>query len=239
MTMPLRTGFGISGKGGVPSYKSKMGHARLDRNNQTQRLVILERYDGRFVTVDEDAKTMWMELPAQPFVPIAALKCFTKIALSVMPEAELRHFGGPMRWIRDSDHLRSEGLFKGAGCYVYTTTAPFNAPWVMLLKRIDPFARLNYISMFLGTGQLLFQTSIPFCAMDDHLNGCRLEVPPLASHLLPGCVLSNRHPVPLDSATPHTGFKFSMQWTFESRIELPDGKPGEPPFPPLTSTVNF
>jgi len=44
--------------------------------------------------------------PPDTYTPIAVLKAFTKMALSILPEAELPNFQAALSWVRNS---RCEG----------------------------------------------------------------------------------------------------------------------------------
>ena len=97
-------------------------------------------------TIDQDFSTFWesldglrtgtasfRELHTPNGIPIPAYKSLIRMALSIMPEAELSAFTDAIEWVGNPDHHVDKGLFNGVGCLVYQVHAPFQTPWTSLL----------------------------------------------------------------------------------------------------------
>jgi hypothetical protein len=231
MIMPIRTVLGIGGKTGVPAFKSNSGRVRLEHDTSRHHITLRESVSERIMTVDREAKTIAVEMLCQPHIPVAAFKCLTKIALAIMPDNELKHYDLARQWILHPDHTLNEKYLQGIGCYLYSTPTPYLAPWVMLLRRVDPFTRLPYMLLLLGVSNLLVQTLVPICRLDNHLEGCQEALPRFASHLIP-CfgVLPVCQTVFMSSPYMSYDHKLSAVMTYEEATDLQHVTAGKPPF---------
>jgi len=231
MMMPMRTVLGISGKSGVPTFKSKSKKVRFEHDTGKHHITLRESVSERIMTVDSEAKTISLKMTCQPHIPVATFKCFTKIALAIMPDNELKHYDIARRWVLHPDHSLNEELLRGLGCYLYSTPTPYVEPWVMLLRRDDPSARLPYMLLLLGTSHLLFQTLVPMCYLDNHLERSEEPLPRFASHLMPRFgVLPVCQTIPMSSPYIKHDQTFAAIMTYEEAFDLPDSPAGDPPF---------
>jgi hypothetical protein len=235
MIMPMRAALGISGKTGVPTFTPpKSKKVRLEHDNNRRHITILESETERIMTVDRHTKTISVAMTCQPHIPVAAFKCLTKIALAIMPDQELKHYDLARKWILDPDHSLNEEHLRGFGCYCYSTPNPYIAPWVMLLRRTDPFVRLPYMLLLIGTSNLLFQAMVPICYQDNHLQGSKEPLPRFASHLIPLFgVLPICETISMSSPHMKCDQEFTARMTYGEEIDLPDGEAGKPPFSDL------
>ena len=141
-------------------------------------------------TIDQDFSTFWesldglrtgtasfRELHTPNGIPIPAYKSLIRMALSIMPEAELSAFTDAIEWVGNPDHHVDKGLFNGVGCLVYQVHAPFQTPWTSLTRRTDEEAPLPYMLFFLASGRAVLQLHLPLCARDEDLDGTEVRMP--------------------------------------------------------------
>ena len=132
----------------------------------------------------------WIEgRGASKTVTVAAWKALVRMALAVMPAAELDHFGDAAEWVANPDHARDAVLLAGQGCHVYATPAPIAAPFVALARRVQDNAPWPYALFFLASGRAVFQTHLPLCPRDDELDDLDLRGPVLSMSLGSGAAL--------------------------------------------------
>src|SRR5262249_51696130 len=118
---------------------------------------------------------------ARPFVPIAAYKCLTRMALTIMPAGELEFFPDAIEWILNPDHGFDSRVLGGLGCYVHVAPASFPSPWTALARRIANDAKVPYMLYFLGISKVSLEISVPLCTRDEDLDGEGLIVPRVAA----------------------------------------------------------
>jgi Protein of unknown function (DUF2934)/HNH endonuclease len=179
LTLPNRNLLSISGKRGVPSYKSPDQTVRSDFDAPSQSFSIFDGGPSRTFVHDEERGEVRTALECQPYVPLAALRCFSKMALAVMPEDELRHFRATRAWVLEPDYSRQAEMFEGQGCYLCLLPHPavYVKPWAALLRLTDLDTPLFYMIFVLGTGRLLYQTHVPLCDLDNRLIGQTITAP--------------------------------------------------------------
>jgi len=100
---PTRTFARIRGKSGVPTLKKgSSGGWRIEYGPTG--FEISEYEHDPICDVDENAKRITFKLKRDAYTPVAVLKAFVKMGLSLMPEAELLNFQAALKWISLSDH---------------------------------------------------------------------------------------------------------------------------------------
>jgi hypothetical protein len=113
--------------------------------------------------VNEATEEFTLTVPQDPYTPVAVLKAFTKMALSLLPEEELPNFRRAMSWIRNTDH--QVGLVKTSSFPVLYTFVPGNDPFensaVLLRRKTDDLPLLPYAMFVLFYGNEVFQTIVP------------------------------------------------------------------------------
>lgn len=163
-----RTMSGIGGKKGVPAHKGPNGRWRLEHRDGG--FQVTQDHDP-IAVVNEDARQITLTLGVDTYTPIAVLKAFTKMALSLLPEAELPNFQAALSWIRNSDH--SVGLVNDFPVlYTFVPgTAPFTGIAAMLLRRLSDDLPVPYLTFILTYGNEVFQTVVPCPARDAAISG--------------------------------------------------------------------
>lgn len=102
---PMRTFARIRGKNGVPTLKRGAdGQGWRIEYDTTSGFKISSYEDNPFYTVDEVAKKITFNLARDPYTPVAVLKAFMKIGLTLLPDEEVGNFEHAMLWVRATDH---------------------------------------------------------------------------------------------------------------------------------------
>jgi hypothetical protein len=173
----VRTTLRIRGRKTVPSYKTPKKLTRIDVVGD--RLEVSQNVIDPVADIDQDDVSARFGLETQPFVPLAVYKCLSKIAISVMPEAELRHFVHTIEWINDRDIANGAGTFKDA--YAYRALTPGPLPdrygWAQLFRRRHDSFRVPYMVLVVVCMNLTFQIYIPLCSKNQHLLGQQIVAP--------------------------------------------------------------
>ncbi len=90
-----------------------------------------------------DDGVLVLELPSGPYVPIAAFKFLTRLALAALPEADLDEFAAAVEWVVNPHHELDGGAFAELVCLTYLAPLAFPGPWISLARKIDPDAPIR------------------------------------------------------------------------------------------------
>ena len=176
-TKPSRTIARIRGKTGVPSIK-KGGTDQGWRIDYDAAGFHFKDYesDPHFV-VDEEKRQLRVVLTRDVFTPIAVLKAFVKIGLTLLPPEEVPNFKETLSWIREADHTRPFV----AEFPVFHTFQP--GPMrndllvAMIMRRRESISDLPYAFMVLGFGNDVYQVFLPCPVQDRAIHGKQLTIP--------------------------------------------------------------
>lgn len=127
--------------------------------------------------------------PPPGAIPIPAHKALVRMALSIMPLAELQYFGDALEWLANPYHARDAHLILGLGCLCYRTPAPIPTPFITLARRCFDSAQWPYMLVFLASGSLVLQTHIPLSSRDEHLEDLQARAPELSMSIGEGNAL--------------------------------------------------
>jgi hypothetical protein len=169
----------IRGKKGVPVVKKGPGDKWRLEWNASDILEITQSDDDPVAVVDDAAKQITFTLSRDPYTPVAVLKAFTKMGLTLLPREELPNFRVALAWIRNRDH--SAGLVKEKEFPVLHTFVPGNAPFVkiaaVLLRRKGDDLAVPYVTFVLTYGNEVFQTILPTPERDAAISGRKVQYP--------------------------------------------------------------
>ncbi len=93
----LRTTTAIKGKKGVPGFKSKDGQ-RVERVNDC--LIVIEHHNSELVSENAATESITLQTRTNPYRPTRVFKCLAKMAISVLPEQEVKRHLRCIDWIR-------------------------------------------------------------------------------------------------------------------------------------------
>lgn len=162
----------VKGKKKIPSFKTTQEKSRIDIETNT---VKIEDHEGdNITTIDEVNKTITITAKKRSYIPIAIHKTLTKMALTIMPEEDLKDFKTTMAWINEDEHESSSYDLKSLP--ILMTIAPGIKPFpfvsCMLFKRkemhIDSVPHMIFLLTY---GNFAFQIFLPLCAEDIKLEG--------------------------------------------------------------------
>ena len=175
---PTRTFARIRGKSGVPTLK-KGGATpgwRIEHGETGFKVNSYE--DDPLYEVDEANRKITFKLKRDPYIPVAVLKAFMKIGLTLLPDDELEYFPHLMAWVRNADH----GIPFADQCPVMYTFQPGPMPNDLIaaftLRRKPCVASYPYAYLVLGYGNEVFQVQLPSKEHDSAMNGQPLSIHP-------------------------------------------------------------
>ncbi len=177
---PMRTFARIRGKNGVPTLK-KGGDApgwRIEYG--TTGFNISSYEDDPLYDVDESNKTITFKLKRDAYTPVAVLKAFMKIGLTLLPDEEVKNFPHLMAWVRDTDHSRH---FADRCPIIYSFQPgpmPNDLIAAFILRRKPLVTGCAYACLVLGYGNEVFQVQLPSQEHDAAMNG-----QPVSIHCFP------------------------------------------------------
>lgn len=192
-TRPHRLAAQIRGRNGVPSFKSNDKATRVDFKHM---MVISTPQDSDFAILDEENKTLTLNITREPYIPVAVYKALCKIAVSIIQnESDVADFLPTIRWIRDPDHEQS--ILKPLRVAVTSVPGPrpFDGVSVFLLRR-KTSATLPYCIFILALGNYMYQLMVP--ALPDIARGNKLD-----------CRMP-QFPAPFENPWPFGEIKFGM-----------------------------
>ena len=116
---------------------------------------------------------------------VAAHKAFVRMALAVLPAAELQHFGDTIEWVANPDHVLDSTLLDGLGCLVYRTPSPVPSASFALARRVEDDEALPYMIAFLAlaSSRVVLQTHLPLCPRDEEIEESWVPGPKLSMSL--------------------------------------------------------
>ena len=179
-------------------HVSKGGRVPTFRNNSKEQSKIvvdggtikIDCVEGEDLVPEIDKKKHTFKIKAKrSYVPQSVYKIFIKMALSIMPEAEMMHFKTTLEWLMGKKEFaynlmlierRYDGLMN-----------PFGFDSCMLFKRKDDH-RDNVPAYIFGLAyyNFFFETYIPLCDEDRDLDG-NVEIPFIPTPLdYDGCKFS-------------------------------------------------
>lgn len=175
---PMRTFARIRGKSGVPTLK-KGGDApgwRIEFAETGFRVTAYE--DDPLFEVDERSKTIVFTLKRDAYTPVAVLKAFMKIGLTLLPDDEIKNFSHLMTWVRQTDH----SLVFAEQCPLIYSFQPGPMPndliAAFVLRRKPKVIGCPYAFLVIGYGNEVFQVHLPSREHDSAINGQQLSFHP-------------------------------------------------------------
>jgi hypothetical protein len=172
---PMRTMARIRGKSGVPTLK-RGGDTGWRIEYEAGGLQIKSYEDDPVFDLCEDAKTITFKLKREPYTPIAVLKAFVKMGLTLMPDAEIKNFKETIKWIRDPNHKRS--IISQFPLLYAFQPGPMRNDLIaaFILRRKPSIETLPYAFFVLGYGNEVYQVPLPSRTQDEKINGQQIQL---------------------------------------------------------------
>ena len=175
---PMRTMARIKGKSGIPTIKEgTSGSWRVEFGEAG--LEIKQYEKDPIVEIDENAKRLTIRLRRDPYTPVAVLKAFVKMGLSLIPESELPNFQAALSWIKNPDHQIGLVASRFPVLYAFVPgPKPFPNISIYVLRRKQNAAPTPYVTFVLAYGNEVFQVFLPSPEMDRCIDGQQISVRP-------------------------------------------------------------
>jgi len=167
-----RTLGGISGKHGVPTAKG----AGWRIENESDHIQVKRDGTAPDYVLDEEKKRFQFDIERGTYTPVAVLKAFVRIGLTLMPGEELPNFSEALDWIQEEDHTKSSV----EQCPVFETSLSgikLDRVHAFLLIRKVGVRGVPYAFLNLAYGYKMFQVCLP-SLQDRAINGRDLTFPP-------------------------------------------------------------
>ena len=174
---PSRTFSRIRGKKGVPKIK-KTGTDRgwrIEYGPQGFHVKVCE--DDPPFSVDEAARRVTFELTRDVYIPVAVLKAFVRMGLTLLPEEEIAHFSEALAWVREPDHTKSPMREFPVLSTFQPGPMPNDLIVVRLLRRNSRVTSVPYAFLILGYGNETFQVCLPSPSQDREIMGKQITLP--------------------------------------------------------------
>lgn len=169
----------VCGKNGVPTYIDRTNNIRIESVNGSAEI---SNFNSPFIKLDEQNKSLTIQMQTQKIKPIKVYKAFLKMALSIMPEDELINFKDLINYIQEEQDRASKGLSK-----IIVTFTPGSKPYDnymnIILRKKNNQKNLPYMYYIFSYGNFIFQTMIPSIVQDKYLFETRQQftIPPFPS----------------------------------------------------------
>lgn len=129
-------------------------------------------------------------------ITIPVLKGFARMALAILPAAELQSFEETIEWVGNPDHDLDVALFSELGYRLRGLPSPCPGPWAALARRVDEDVPMPYMLFYLGTADSAFLMPVPLCARDEDLEGQTVIVPRTCAPLRAFLETARHEPAP-------------------------------------------
>lgn len=141
------------------------------------RLNIRHNPDNPIAKIDQAAGTITFSLMRDPYTPVAVLKAFVKIGLTLLPETEIAPFASALDWIMEPDHSLSPIRSLPIG-YTFTP-GPMTSDRVFaaILRRRVGVTGVPYAFLVLIYGNETFQVWLPASEADADIEGRPMTFP--------------------------------------------------------------
>jgi len=177
---PMRTLQRIRGKRGVPTMKSEHNGWRIECDADRQFKVNHARGDSVFTVYEEEKRVNFL-LKRDPHVPIAVLKAFVKIGISLLPETEMTNFHEALQWIRNPIHRIEFELLAPVHHSFLPGAVALDVISTGILRRAVDDTDLPYAFLILSVGNEMFQVMLPSPKRDPAPGGTSRSMPPFPS----------------------------------------------------------
>ncbi len=170
---PMRTFARIRGKNGVPTLKQGGDGPGWRIEYGASGFEIKQYESNPIFSVDETNKRVVFNLKRDTYTPIAVMKAFVKIGMTVMPAEEMENFDDALSWLRCADHERP--FISEAPIFYSFLSGPMPNDLIALwmLRRKAGVDDAPYAFLILGYGNEIFQVCLP----SPHQDQCIINKP--------------------------------------------------------------
>lgn len=157
---PWRTMERVSGKKGIPKYKSNDGEIEVRPTDSKNIKIFTKDAESKFLE-DEQGKYVQLEFTRQPYIPHGVYKCLVKMAFVMFPDKLENEINFIRKYLINWDG--SEYLLKPVQIMHRFASGPLpnDRFRVFLLKRINKISKIPYMQFVLQMGNHSFQIILP------------------------------------------------------------------------------
>jgi len=220
LLLPLRTMLLIGGRNKVPTHKMNGGSFRLEYDKTSKGLAIKDTLSSPVLQENLENRTISADLTTQPYVPVRLLKCLTKMALAIMPEADLVHCARPLEWIRGANDEQGLEDVREGMTFLSFLPIVFPRPMASLFKRTTLDHPMPAYIFCVGVASLLLQSYLPLCSLDDLWSGRQIASPRLGHVAMSLEGPTQWSVIPVKSATVVKDTTMQVGIKYESRHEV-------------------
>lgn len=162
------------GKKGVPSYKpDSQSFSRIDVKKEFT--AKMKEDEDPIAVIDKENHIIHFK-GKRTYVPVMVYKCLLKMALTIIPEAELPKVKNAMDFLmgRVNYNCKLPVMYRQ-----YSGAQPFGKPICFLYKRKEdrPSKNVPQYLFLLAYSNFVIQMHIPFCDEDSFLQGKEISMP--------------------------------------------------------------
>ncbi|MFA7341137.1 MAG: HNH endonuclease [Candidatus Obscuribacterales bacterium] len=169
-SLVYRTVSQVKGKRGTSTVKREHAGFRVDWADPTQ-LSLTMREDFPWCTIDEERKEIRIDMPQESYVPLSVFKAFVKMALMIIPEANIDAFDNVITWLGQKKSIESDIPLLVSSKALQTVIPGIPPPgWLfaaLAVRKTDDLS-LPYATFVLAFGNYAFQILLP--CMEKHQN---------------------------------------------------------------------
>lgn len=170
---PYLTLGGVMGKRGVRQTGRSAGSSYIRHSvvgGQRHIEVKSEGDPAKLANINQATGELYLRMPVEGdlFIPLYAYKALMRIALSIMPQAELGHFAGALACLRRREDPPPSGSMRLGFSFSHVGNAP-PALAGALLRRKSPTDLTPYMVAIFAAGNVCFQIWLRSDGQDDGL----------------------------------------------------------------------
>jgi hypothetical protein len=174
---PSRLFARVKGKSGVPTIKKGTnGGWRIEPRDIG--LELMHGAENAVMKVDEASKTLTFRVHRDPYTPVAVLKAFVKMGLSLIPDENVSDFRAAFTWIKEVDHQKAITMSQNVLVTFVPGPTAGESILLLVLRRKSDFLNLPFMFFILRYGNELFQVALPSPERDWAIAGISVSVPP-------------------------------------------------------------
>lgn len=160
-----RTFSGVRGKNGIPKYKiNKSSITAMDNG-----IFVFNCSDDLLFREKADANELAITAVKRPYIPLNVFKALVKMALSIMPESEMKFFQETRKWLMSEDKIFHylPLLYE----FVPMQDAFKSIVAAVVKRKETTLENVPYAYFFLTLKNLRLQIYIPQCERDKKITG--------------------------------------------------------------------
>ena len=121
-------------------------------------------------TIDRDLSQFLSGMSRAKGISIGAFKGLVKMALAILPDADLDDHEDTVEWVTNPDHAFDFNVFRGLSSVIHTTAIPYPTAWCAVAEKIADDSPWPSRLFFLGNDRHCVTVPIPLNPRDEDLD---------------------------------------------------------------------